>query len=170
MTYDDEYIRRILAEQKRMQDLVDQAMGGPNMRAMIESIKQFQEWKDNIPSYVGMTAKLFSEMRTALDTASGINISPTIQHVTQLFKEQQSLVNSAKNGLRPLLEHYELTRSALRPYFEHQQLANQFRINSSVVDSMQSIQAAIEDAMQFAKRIDTSTFPGMNVDELLSEF
>ena len=72
--FSDDHIRRLLEEQNRIQNMVDQATGGPAMRAIIEASDRVGELRRLFPSAFRFEAELSSSMRAVLDAASGVDI------------------------------------------------------------------------------------------------
>lgn len=162
-------IRRFVDEQSRIQDLVDQAMGGPTMRAIIEASDPFRQLRLQIPSVLGVEAQLSSSMRAALDAASGINLSATDQFVQQLFDDQQTLVDRATAALTPQIDHLALAQQAIQPYLGIERLADQMRLETAGVQSLRSMYDSIDQALNFAQGLDINALLGMNPDALLDK-
>lgn len=168
MGFSDDYLRHFLDEQNRMQDLVDQAMGGPTMRAIIEASDPFRQLRHQIPSVLGVEAELSSSMRAALDAASGASLSATDQFL-QLFDDQQTLIERATAALTPQIDHLALAQQAIQPYLGIERLADQMRLETAGVESLRSMYDSIDQALNFAHGLDTSALLGMNPDALLDK-
>jgi hypothetical protein len=169
MSFDDDYIRRLLNEQNRVRDLVDQALGGPTIRAIFEAADPFQQLRHQLPSVLGVTEELWSNMRAAIDAASCIRptapaTDPLIQN---LIDEQRMLFERAEATLRPQIDQFALAQQAILPYLEIERLAEQMRLNTAAVASIQSMHESIDQALTFARGIDTNPLFGMNPAELL---
>ena len=169
MSLSDDNIRRFLDERNRIQDLLDQAMGGPTMRAIIEAREQGQQWWPQIPSVLGAESELSPSIRAALDAASGINATATDQFVQKLFDDKQSLIDRATAALTPQMAHLTLAQQAIQPYLGIERLEDQIRPKTASFESLRSMYDSIDQALKFAEGLDTSSLLVMSPETLLGK-
>ncbi len=168
MGFSDDHIRRLLDEQNRMQDLVDRAMGGPTMRAILEANEPFRQLRHLIPSVLGVESELLSSTRAALGGASSVSLSANDQFVRQLLDDRQATIERATEVLRPQIDQLALAQHAIQPYLDTVRLADQQRrLETAGVESLRSMCDSIDQAMNFGRGLDTDSLLGMDPDALL---
>lgn len=168
MSFGNDHIRRLVEEQDRVQRLIDQALGGPTMRAIAEASDPLRQLRNQIPSVLGIAAGLSSSIQASLD-ANLLAVAATNRLAPQLFKDQHDLVEQARKALASQLHQYQLADRAIKPFLDFERLTGQLHLGSSAVDSMSSMQASIDGALNLARGIDAKTLLAMSPDMLMDK-
>ncbi|MBK1618478.1 hypothetical protein CKO42_08510 [Lamprobacter modestohalophilus] len=170
MSYDDDYFRKFLEEQRRIDRLVNDAFGVGAVRNLLADLDPIRRYEDQISKSIFTDAANSSAVQAAIDAANGFGAS-ALDQVRRDIENQQSLIDQARGVWPEQLEHFGITDRAVQRYLEQESLliTSQASAIQDYFEPYSAIQDSIKEAINFARNIDVDSLLGLNVDALMQK-
>lgn len=169
MSYDD-YFQKFLEEQRRIDRLVDDALGVGSVRDLLADLDPIRRYEDQISRAISADLAKSSAVQAAIDAANGFS-SSTVEQVRRDIETQQSLINQARGVWPDQIEHFGIADRAVQEYLKQERLlmTTQASTIQEYLGPYRAIQDSINDTINFARSVDVDALLGLSADALIQK-
>lgn len=170
MSYGDDYIEKLLDEQRRIERLVYDACGVGAIRDLLADIDPIRRYEDQISTVISTDVTNLTAVQAAIDAVNGFN-SSALDQVRRDIENQQSLIDQARGVWSEQLNHFGIADRAVQGYFEQEYLlaTSQASALQDYLKPYSAVQDSINDAINFARNVDVDSLLGLNADALMQK-